>query len=199
MTQKILISKTIAFALVLALFMPVFALAQINSETSAESDTGGNTSGSGSSGDASASSHSTTVIDGSGNGTVEINIITNTNGTVQNETIKKEIQGGVEVRVSTTSTSKPSSKSAAQSKGTAKAEVDVKVRSGSIFSRIASTTFWRTFPLWAAFSAGGTTTADVEVKDDGRVLTMIERPQGTEGTGVGGFFSSIINIFIFWR
>jgi len=173
-------------------------VAQINSETSAESETGGNT-GSGSTGNASASSHSTTVIDGSGNGTVEVHVRTETNGVVQEETIKKEVEGAVEVRVSTTSTSKSGAKPAPKTKTEAKAEATVEVKSGGIFSRVASTTFWRNFSLWTSFTGSGTTT--VEVEDEGRVLSMIERPQGTTTAngGIRGLFSSIVNIFIFWR
>lgn len=191
MIQETHINKVIVLALVFVFFVPVLALAQIHSDTSAESDTGGNI-GNGTTGSASASSHSTTVIDGSGNGTVEVYIKTNTDGEVHEESIKKEVQGGVEVRVSTTS--KPATKltqpTEAEAKVEAKTNVEIK-NEGGMFS-----TFWRSFPLWTSFSTEDTTT--VEVKDDGRVLTMIERTE-SEDAGISSLFSTIVNIFIFWR
>lgn len=195
-------NKTIVLAVLFALFSPVLVSAQITSETSAESDTGGNR-GSGTSGNASASSHSTTVIDGNGRGTVEVKVRTETNGVVQEETIKKEVQGTTEVRVSTTS------KSAAQQKAEVKTKVEAKTEAGREdsavqgLSHVASTTFslWRTIPSWFSFGLKSTTTVKTNIEDDGRVLGMIGRPHGTTTPGIGirGFFAKMFDIVIFWR
>ena len=86
------------------LFLPAFALADIQitttgsgsikNTTSASADSGGQAAPGGqgvTTGQASASAHATTVVGGVESGTVEVQVETNVNGQIQKESIKKEI------------------------------------------------------------------------------------------------------------
>ena len=190
-----MIRKTFYTYFVLALFLPVATGAQgIVSETTSESDTGGNTVGSGgitTSGDSSASVH-TTVQDGSsGSSTVEIKIETKVDGEVYTETIKKEVKDGGKVRVSTSSTSKGKT---SKEKAEVKAGASVIVGK-TIQSNIASSTFWSRIPLFKSFAPFSTTTG-AEISD--KTFVRIHATSSPVD-GLKSFIQRIFSILIFWR
>lgn len=173
----------------LALFSPFITSAQIVSETSSESDTGGNNAPSGGTvktGNSSASSHTTTVMDG-GVGTVEITTEVEENGEEYTNTTKKEVQGAIEVKAS----------SGASSGGEAETSISVK----TIQSSVASSTFWNRFKPFFQISTPTTT----EVQEE----TTTEKPErfskaslsatSSVSIAINSFVERLLNVLIFWR
>jgi len=130
--------------LFIAALSPSGALAQIVSTTESEVDTGGNSAGGVVETGAAGSSVKTTNVVGEEGGTVEIEVRTETNGTIKTESIEKQVPGAVEVNVSATS------KSGA-------VNVEKKVEQGKVSVTVngtsesaSNTPFWTRipFPTW---------------------------------------------------
>src|SRR3989344_6618445 len=99
---------TLIFVLTCTFAAPILTRAQILSETSAESDTGGNTAGNGASvaeGSSSASVRVTNLINAKGASTVEVEVETESDGDVRTESLRQRIEArkAVEIRVATSS------------------------------------------------------------------------------------------------
>ena len=183
--------KTIHVLILLAALTPVFAYAQIESTTEAETDTGGNNAGSGGTvetGDSAASVQTTNVV-GEGGGTVKVEVRTETNGEVKTESMEKEVSGGVQVNVKASSNSGDVKGVKTLEKGKVTVTVQGTGTPSGFWSRIP-------FPTW--FSKAGPESETSEVEQTIEIEIRDEAGTVSPFRNLYELFQKLFNFFTFF-
>ena len=183
--------KTIHVLILLAALTPVFAYAQIESTTEAETDTGGNSAGGSGAVETGASSASvqTTNVVGEGGGTVKVEVRTETNGEVKTESVEKEVSGGVQVNVKASSNSGDVNGMKAEEKGKVMVTVQGTGTPSGFWSRIP-------FPTW--FSRPGVESEASEMEQTIEIEIRDETETASPFRNLHELFQKLFNFFSFF-
>ena len=183
--------KTIHVLILLAALTPVFAYAQIESTTEAETDTGGNNAGSGGTVETvdSAASVQTTNVVGEGGGTVKVEVRTETNGEVKTESMEKEVSGGVQVNVKASSNSGDVNGMKAEEKGKVTVTVQGTGTPSGFWSRIPFPT-WFSRPAVEPEASEVEQTIEIEIRDEAETAPPFRN--------LYELFQKLLNFFTFF-